>query len=218
VNLQQVGVCRLPEFANFPFELPRTPIKCRVSSQGPGLTQTKVSMQIPEDRKNSYSQEELNLCASGHLFGEDGGKLPTGNMLMMNRILEINNTGGAYGKGEVRAELDINPDLWFFGCHFIDDPVMPGCLGLDALWQLAGFYLTWAGQEGKGRALGVGKVRFSGQVLPSAKLVEYSLNVKRVISRKLSLIIADGTMSVDGREIYSAEDLRVGLFISTDDF
>ena len=175
-------------------------------------------MQIPSDRKNSYSQEELTLCAEGKLFGQDGGKLPTGNMLMMNRITEINDHGGTFGKGEIQAELDINPDLWFFGCHFIDDPVMPGCLGLDALWQLAGFYLTWGGLLGKGRALGVGKVRFSGQVLPTAGKVGYSLNVKRIISRKLSLIITNGTVSVDGREIYSAEDLRVGLFISTDDF
>ena len=175
-------------------------------------------MQIPQDRKNSYENDELALCARGELFGEDGGRLPTGQMRMMSRINEINTDGGTYGKGEIQAELDISPDLWFFGCHFIGDPVMPGCLGLDALWQLGGFYLTWAGQEGKGRALGVGKVRFSGQVLPSAKLISYSLNVKRVISRRLSLIIADGTVSVDGREIYSAEDLRVGLFVSTDDF
>ena len=175
-------------------------------------------MQIPDDRKSSYNETELNLCANGALFGPDGGKLPTGNMLMMNRILEINTDGGTYGRGEIQAELDISPDLWFFGCHFVDDPVMPGCLGLDAFWQLAGFYLTWAGQKGKGRALGVGKVRFSGQVLPTAKKVSYTLNVKRIISRRLSLIIADGIMSVDGREIYSAKDLRVGLFVSTDDF
>ncbi|MFT5138843.1 MAG: 3-hydroxyacyl-[acyl-carrier protein] dehydratase/trans-2-decenoyl-[acyl-carrier protein] isomerase [Lysobacterales bacterium] len=175
-------------------------------------------MQIPEDRRSAYNEAELKLCANGELFGPDGGRLPSGNMLMMNRIREINTNGGTYGKGEIQAELDIRPDLWFFGCHFTGDPVMPGCLGLDALWQLAGFYLTWAGQKGKGRALGVGKVRFSGQVLPTAKLVTYSLNVKRVISRKLSLVIADGTMSVDGREIYAAEDLRVGLFVSTDDF
>ena len=175
-------------------------------------------MQIPEDRKSSYDEAELSLCASGDLFGHDGGKLPTGNMLMMNRISVINDHGGTFGRGEIQAELDIRPDLWFFACHFVDDPVMPGCLGLDALWQLAGFYLTWAGLKGKGRALGVGKVRFSGQVLPTAGLVSYSLNVKRIISRKLSLVIANGTMSVDGREIYSAEDLRVGLFVSTDNF
>ncbi len=191
----------------------------QVSSKHPGLTPWQIfNMQIPEDRKSAYDEAELNLCARGDLFGHDGGKLPTGNMLMMNRISVINDNGGTFGRGEIQAELDIRPDLWFFACHFVDDPVMPGCLGLDALWQLAGFYLTWAGLKGKGRALGVGKVRFSGQVLPSDGLVSYSLNVKRIISRKLNLIIANGTMSVDGREIYSAEDLRVGLFVSTDNF
>jgi 3-hydroxyacyl-[acyl-carrier protein] dehydratase/trans-2-decenoyl-[acyl-carrier protein] isomerase len=175
-------------------------------------------MEIPQDRKNTYDQTELEQCARGQLFGPGGGRLPTGNMLMISRINEINVHGGTYAKGEIQAELDIRPELWFFGCHFIDDPVMPGCLGLDALWQLAGFYLTWAGNKGKGRALGVGKVRFSGQVLPSALKVGYTVNVKRIISRKLSLIIADGVVSVDGREIYTADDLRVGLFISTDNF
>jgi 3-hydroxyacyl-[acyl-carrier protein] dehydratase/trans-2-decenoyl-[acyl-carrier protein] isomerase len=175
-------------------------------------------MDLPPDRKNSYSREELERCALGDLFGADGGRLPTGKLLMMDRIVEINGHGGAHGRGQVRSELDIHPGLWFFDCHFVGDPVMPGCLGLDALWQLAGFYLTWAGLKGKGRALGVGKVRFGGQVLPSAKLVSYTLDVKRIISRKLSLIIADGTVSVDGREIYTADDLRVGLFESTDDF
>ena len=175
-------------------------------------------MEIPQDRKNAYDKAELERCARGELFGPDTGRLPVGNMLMMERIIEVNTDGGAYGKGEIQAELDINPDLWFFACHFIDDPVMPGCLGLDALWQLAGFYLTWAGNPGKGRALGVGKVKFSGQVLPSAKKVSYTLNVKRIISRKISLIIADGIVSVDDREIYLANDLRVGLFTSTADF
>jgi 3-hydroxyacyl-[acyl-carrier protein] dehydratase/trans-2-decenoyl-[acyl-carrier protein] isomerase len=175
-------------------------------------------MEIPQDRKSSYDQEELERCARGALFGADAGRLPIGNMLMMNRISEINTDGGTFGKGEIRAELEIHPDLWFFGCHFISDPVMPGCLGLDALWQLAGFYLTWAGNNGKGRALGVGKVKFTGQVLPTAKKVDYQLNVKRIITRKLSLIIADGSVLVDGRLIYSAEDLRVGIFTSTDDF
>ena len=175
-------------------------------------------MQLPQDRKNSYDIDELELCARGELFSTDGGRLPTGQMRMVDRVTVINDHGGTYGKGEIQAELDIRPELWFFGCHFIGDPVMPGCLGLDALWHLSGFFLSWAGNQGKGRALGVGKVRFSGQVLPSAQRVSYSLNVKRIISRKLSLIIADGTVSVDGREIYSADDLRVGLFISTDNF
>ena len=139
-------------------------------------------------------------------------------MLMLDRITHISAEGGAYGKGELRAELDIRPDLWFFDCHFEGDPVMPGCLGLDAMWQLVGFHLVWAGYPGRGRALGVGKVKFTGQVLPAAKLVTYQLDIKRVISRKLTMAIADGSLSVDGREIYVAEDLRVGLFQSTDNF
>ena len=137
---------------------------------------------------------------------------------MFDRITEISSEGGIRDKGFIEAQLDINPDLWFFGCHFVDDPVMPGCLGLDALWQLCGFFLSWSGCKGKGRALGAGKVKFTGQVLPTAKKVIYNLNVKRLIARKLSMIIADGTVSVDGRTIYTAEDLRVGLFLSTDNF
>ena len=175
-------------------------------------------MDTSHDRRNSYNEADLKLCATGELFSAGGGKLPTGPMLMMNRIDLIDDVGGKYGKGVMQASLDIHPDLWFFACHFIDDPVMPGCLGLDALWQMSGFYLSWAGNKGKGRALGVGKVRFSGQVLPTAKRVDYVLDIKRIISRKLSLIIADGTVSVDGRLIYEAEDLRVGLFQSTDNF
>ena len=139
-------------------------------------------------------------------------------MLMTDRITYISTEGGAYGKGEIIAELDINPDLWFFKCHFEGDPVMPGCLGLDALCQLVGFFLVWSGSPGRGRALGAGKVKFTGQVLPTAKLGTFNLHIKRMITRKLVLAIADGTMSVDGREIYKAEDLRVGLFTSTDDF
>jgi 3-hydroxyacyl-[acyl-carrier protein] dehydratase/trans-2-decenoyl-[acyl-carrier protein] isomerase len=169
-------------------------------------------------RKNSYSREDLELCGTGGLFGSETGKLPTGNMLMVDRIVEINQEGGLYGKGYIEAELDIHPDLWFFGCHFVDDPVMPGCLGLDALWQLTGFFLSWIGCKGKGRALGSGLVKFTGQVLPTAKKVTYTLNMKRVISRRLSMAISDGTVSVDGRTIYTADDLRVGLFLSTDSF
>ena len=175
-------------------------------------------MTIPENRKDSYTRNDLELCGTGDLFGSDTGKLPTGNMLMVDRIVEINEDGGAHGKGYIKAELDIKPELWFFGCHFQDDPVMPGCLGLDALWQLSGFFLSWIGCKGKGRALGSGLVKFSGQVLPTAKLVTYTLNMKRVISRRLSMVIADGTVSVDGRVIYTADDLRVGLFVSTDSF
>jgi 3-hydroxyacyl-[acyl-carrier protein] dehydratase/trans-2-decenoyl-[acyl-carrier protein] isomerase len=175
-------------------------------------------MEIPTDRKNAYSLEDLIKCGTGALFGPETARLPVGNMLMFDRITEINNHDGAYGKGRIEAELDINPDLWFFGCHFIDDPVMPGCLGLDAMWQLCGFFLAWAGCPGKGRALGSGKVKFTGQVLPTAKTVTYSLDIKRLIARKLSMVIADGSLTVDGRTIYTAEDLRVGLFLSTESF
>ena len=175
-------------------------------------------MNRPEDRKNSYNRGELELCGTGALFGSDTGKLPTGNMLMFDRIIEINDDGGPHGKGYIKAELDIHPDLWFFDCHFVEDPVMPGCLGLDALWQLCGFFLSWGGSKGKGRALGCGQVKFTGQVLPTAKKVTYTLHMKRVISRKLSMVIADGTVSVDDRVIYTADDLRVGLFLSTDSF
>lgn len=175
-------------------------------------------MNQPDDRKNAYNRDELELCGTGNLFGSDTGKLPTGNMLMFDRIAEINSEGGAYEKGCMTAELDIDPGLWFFGCHFVDDPVMPGCLGLDALWQLCGFFLSWAGCKGKGRALGAGAVKFTGQVLPTAQKVIYQLDVKRLIMRRLSMIVADGTVSVDGRVIYTADDLKVGLFLSTDNF
>lgn len=175
-------------------------------------------LQIPEGRKDAYGYDELMQCARGELFDPDSAKLPLPDMLMTDRVSLITADTGKYGKGEIKAELDINPDMWFFHCHFKNDPVMPGCLGLDAMWQLVGFWLVWAGFLGRGRALGVGKVKFTGQVLPKAKLVTFQLDFKRVITRKLALAIADGTMSVDGREIYTAEDLRVGLFTSTDDF
>lgn len=168
--------------------------------------------------KSSYTREDLVACGSGKLFGPDRANLPKDNMLMVDRITDINNDGGQFGKGSITAELDIRPDLWFFDCHFEGDPVMPGCLGLDALWQLCGFFLTWSGCMGKGRALGAGSVKFTGQILPTAKKVTYTLNMKRVIVRRLSMVIADGTVAVDGRDIYSAEDLKVGLFLSTDNF
>lgn len=169
-------------------------------------------------RQSSFSYEELIQCAHGEIFGPTNGRLPLPNMLMTDRVTHISTEGGKYGKGEIKAELDIDPDLWFFQCHFESDPVMPGCLGLDAMWQLVGFFLVWLRLEGRGRALGAGKVKFSGQVLPTAKLVTFQIDIKRVITRKLNMAIADATMSVDGREIYSAEDLRVGLFTRTDNF
>ena len=170
------------------------------------------------EQKNAYSKEDLILAGTTDFFGEGNSKLPADNMLMMDRIIKINDDGGEHGKGEIIAELDINPDLWFFDCHFKGDPVMPGCLGLDAMWQLVGFYLAWSGGPGHGRALGVGEVKFTGQVLPTAKKVTYNITLKRVIKRKLFMGIADGTVSVDGRVIYTATDLKVGLFTDTTAF
>ena len=169
-------------------------------------------------KKSSYSREELIQCARGELFGPGNAQLPLPPMLMFDRIVEIDENGGGLGKGIVIAELDIRPDLWFFECHFDGDPVMPGCLGIDALWQLLGFYLGWAGGPGHGRALGSGEVRFSGQVTPKNKLVTYKVEFKRVITRKLYMGIADGVVEVDGREIYTGKDLRVGLFSNTEGF
>ena len=168
--------------------------------------------------QNAFSREELLKCGNGELFGSGNAQLPVPNMLMMDRITHISDQGGEYNKGEIKAELDITPDLWFFECHFPGDPVMPGCLGLDAMWQIVGFYLGWLGHPGKGRALGVGEVKFTGQVLPTAKNVSYQISIKRVIARGLVMGIADGSVSVDGREIYTAKGLRVGLFTKTDDF
>lgn len=169
-------------------------------------------------RPSSFDRDELLKCGYGEMFGEGNARLPVGNMLMADRITTISTDGGQYGKGEIIAELDIHPDLWFFECHFPGDPVMPGCLGLDAMWQMVGFFLGWKGNPGRGRALGAGEVKFFGQVLPTAKKVTYHLELKRVIERKLVMGIADGSLSVDGREIYTAKDLRVGLFTSTENF
>ena len=166
----------------------------------------------PNIVKPSYTEDELRRCGYGELFGLDTCKLPIDQMLMVDRIKHIDDESGTYSKGIVEAELDIKPDLWFFKCHFVGDPVMPGCLGLDAMWQLVGFFLAWQGHRGLGRALGVGEVKFTGQVLPDAKLVKYVLDIKRVIARKLIMGIADAVMLVDDIPIYSAKSLRVGLF------
>ena len=167
---------------------------------------------------STYSKDNLVACGKGDLFGPGNAQLPTDQMLMVDRITHISSENGGYGKGEIVAELDIAPDLWFFDCHFPGDPVMPGCLGLDAMWQLVGFFLGWRGNPGRGRALGCGEVKFSGQILPSAKKIVYTINIKRVIERKLVMGIADGALSVNDREIYTAKDLRVGLFTSTESF
>jgi 3-hydroxyacyl-[acyl-carrier protein] dehydratase/trans-2-decenoyl-[acyl-carrier protein] isomerase len=173
-------------------------------------------------RVEHFSYHDLISCANGTLINTLNeraiARLPSPNMLMMDRISHISNQGGEYGKGKIIAELAITPELWFFQCHFKDDPVMPGCLGLDALWQLAGFFLSWNGSLGKGRALGSKEVKFFGQILPTAKKVTYHIDVQRIINRGLSMIVADGQVNVDGRTIYSAKKLKVGLFESTHDF
>lgn len=164
--------------------------------------------------QQAYSYAELIKCGNGELFGPGNAQLPKPPMLMFDRITHIAKEGGEFGKGEIIAELDINPDLWFFQCHFNNDPVMPGCLGLDAMWQLIGFYLGWLGGAGRGRALG-GNIKFTGQVLPNAKKITYHINLSRVIARKLYMGVADATMTVDDKVIYEATNLKVGLFTDT---
>jgi len=182
-------------------------------SQGPSQRE-----QMTDSRPSQYSYQELLQCARGELFGAGNAQLPAPPMLMFDRITHVSKEGGEHGKGQIIAELDIRPDLWFFGCHFAGDPVMPGCLGLDAMWQLVGFYLGWLGGQGRGRALGSKEVKFTGQVVPKAQLIRYTVNLRRVIMRSLVMGIADGTVEVDGRVIYEGKDLRVGLFTSTDGF
>jgi len=183
-----------------------------------GILSAKTHTEKRMNPKNSFSYEELIECGHGNLFGPGNAQLPLPPMLMLDRITSINEDGGVYGKGQIIAELDIKPDLWFFDCHFENDPVMPGCLGLDAMWQLVGFYLGWKGGPGRGRALGAGEVKFTGQVTPDSKLVTYHIDLKRVIMRKLFMGIADARMEVDGKVIYVANNLRVGLFTNTENF
>lgn len=168
--------------------------------------------------RHSFTREELIQCARGELFGPGRAQLPVDDMLMVDRILQINQDGGKKGRGQIIAEMDVRPDLWFFDCHFVNDPVMPGCLGLDALWQLIGFFLAWKGNPGLGRALGCGKVSFRGQILPTARLITYELDIIKVREGRNVRCLADGTISVDGRKIFFAESILVGLFTSFEDF
>ena len=174
-----------------------------------GREQPKIPM---SERRDQFDYEDLLACARGELFGPGNAQLPLPPMLMFDRISQVQEEGGEHGYGRIVAELDVKPDLWFFPCHFKGDPVMPGCLGLDALWQLLGFFLGWLGAPGKGRALSVGEVKFSGMVLPTAKLVQYGVDLKRVLKSKLVLGVGDGWLKADGETIYRASDLKVGLF------
>lgn len=167
-------------------------------------------------RPSQFGYEDLLSCARGEMFGPGNAQLPAPPMLMMDRITDINADGGRYKKGYMQAELDVSDSLWFFQCHFIGDPVMPGCLGLDAMWQLVGFYMAWLGNPGRGRALGVGEVKFTGQVTPAVRKVVYKIDMKKTIQRKLVMGVADGVLEADGRPIYECKDLRVGLFDAKD--
>jgi 3-hydroxyacyl-[acyl-carrier protein] dehydratase/trans-2-decenoyl-[acyl-carrier protein] isomerase len=184
----------------------------RMSNEAANLSVSEAKM---GERRSSFEYEDLIACGRGDLFGPGNPQLPLPPLLMFDKIAEISEEGGSSGKGRIRAEFAVRPDHWFFGCHFKGDPVMPGCLGLDALWQLLGFYLGWLGLPGAGRALGVGEVKFTDQVLPTVKRIIYGVDLKRVFKTKLVLGIADGWLEADGRRIYTATDLRVGLFKAT---
>lgn len=177
------------------------------------MTLAHDTSQVPDTRQASYSHKELVDCGYGLLFGPGNAQLPVNRMLMFDQVSHISDVDGPHGLGTVDASLDIHPDLWFFNCHFPGDPVMPGCLGLDALWQLLGFYLGWTGGLGRGRALGCGLVKFTGQILPTNRNIHYHLDIKRVVRRRLTMGIADGHVAVDGNMIYQASDLKVGLFV-----
>lgn len=182
----------------------------RPGSDSPGQREIDVDVTVTQ---NSYGYDDLIKCAKGLLFGPGNAQLPLPPMLMFDRIVHIDDKGGKYGKGEIVAELDVKPDLWFFPVHFQGDPVMPGCLGLDAMWQMVGFFLGWMKAPGRGRAIGVGEVKLTGMVTPAVKRVTYRVNMKRVILRKLVLGIADGTLEADGQPVYEANDMKVGLFV-----
>ena len=173
-----------------------------------------TSMSISD--RSSFTYDDLIDCGHGRLFGEGNAQLPLPPMLMFDRITNITNAGGEFGKGSVTAEFDVKPGVWFFSCHFENDPVMPGCLGLDALWQLVGFHLGWLGAPGRGRALGLGGLKFNGQITPESKLITYNVDIKRVLRRGFAISIANGNLDVDGQIVYEAQDLRVGVFTSTD--
>lgn len=185
------------------------------SGSVPSGADPRVPMEIMPDPRNAFTYDEVIQLGKGKCFTPESPRMPLPNMLMVSRIVRVAEGEGKFRKGQVVAELDINPDQWFFQCHFQGDPVMPGCLGLDAMWQLSGFFLAWLGHLGKGRALGVKEVKFTGQVLPENRLVRYVIDVKRVINRRLVMAITDGRVEVDGKPIYHASDMRVGLF--TDD-
>ncbi len=165
-----------------------------------------------ESGQSSFSYDDLLRCARGELFGPGNARLPLPPMLMLDRIVRIVSSGGEHGHGEIVAEQDVKPDLWFFDCHFLNDPVMPGCLGLDALWQMLGFFLGWMGLPGTGRALGVGEVKFAGEVLPAGHVLRYHIHVRRVVRRAFALAVADGIALLDGRKVHEAKNLRVGVF------